>query len=76
MAQVTIYLDDETVARLRAAARAAGQSMSAWLADLVRARTRQEWPEEVARLAGAWKDLPTAEELRRGQPGDTKREPL
>ena len=33
MAQVTLYMDDDTMARMRAAAEAAGLSMSAWLAQ-------------------------------------------
>lgn len=76
MAQVTLYMDAETIARMRAAADAAGLSMSAWLAQLVRERTRTEWPREVAALTGAWRELPTAEELRVGQPSDTAREAL
>lgn len=76
MGQVTLYLDDDTMARLRAAAEAAGVSMSAWLAQLVRDRTRTTWPPEVAALAGAWRDVPTAEQLRVGQVADVPREPL
>jgi hypothetical protein len=76
MAQVTIYMDDDTMARMRAAAEAAGLSMSAWLAQLVQERTRTEWPRQVAALAGAWRDLPSAEELRAGQPVDVVRETL
>ncbi len=76
MGQVTIYLDDLLLARTRAAADAAGLSVSAWLARLVRERTRTEWPDDVAALAGAWRDLPTAEELRAAQAEDTPREAL
>jgi hypothetical protein len=74
MAQVTIYLDAQTAARLRKAARAAGVSQSRWLADLIRHRTATEWPDSVRRLAGAWADMPTAEELRRGAVKDVRRE--
>lgn len=76
MAQVTIYLDDDLLARTRAAAEAAGLSLSAWLARLARDRTRMTWPEDVSALAGAWRDLPTAEELRAEQVEDTPREAL
>ncbi len=76
MGQVTLYLDDETKARMRAAAKAAGMSMSAWLTQLVVEKTRDEWPAEVTKLAGAWKDLPTAEALRADQPADLQRESL
>lgn len=74
MAQVTIYLDDELLARTRAAAEAAGLSVSAWLARLARERTRTVWPEDVSALAGAWRDLPTAEEIRAEQAQDVPRE--
>ncbi|MCA9566209.1 MAG: hypothetical protein KC656_00125 [Myxococcales bacterium] len=76
MAQVTLYMDDDTMARMRVAAEAAGLSMSAWLTQLVKERTRTEWPREVAALAGAWRDLPDAGELREGQPEDSRREEL
>jgi len=76
MAQVTIYLDDETAAAMRRSAKSAGLSMSAWLARLVREKTQTTWPPHVRSLAGAWAgdDFPTAEELRTGVPTDTPRE--
>ena len=77
MAQVTIYMDDETAARMRASAKAAGVSMSAWLARIVRERTRTSWPQEIAELAGTWADdFPSAEELRAAQAVDVPRESL
>ncbi len=76
MGQVTLYMDEDTMARMRAAAEAAGLSMSAWLGQLVQERTRMEWPRSVVELAGAWRDLPTAEELRAAQPADVRRETL
>lgn len=74
--QVTLYMDEETLGRVRAAARAAGVSMSAWLTELVRNRTRTDWPAEVVALAGAWRDLPDAEEIRADLPADVRRESL
>jgi hypothetical protein len=50
--------------------------MSAWLAQLVRERTRTEWPRDVAALAGAWKDLPDADALRADGADDVPREAL
>jgi hypothetical protein len=76
MAQITLYLDDETETKMRAAAKAAGLSQSRWVSELIREKTADEWPEAVARLAGAWADLPTVEELRSGQPDDAPREPV
>ena len=76
MGQVTLYMDEDTLGRMRAAAEAAGVSMSAWLAQLVRERTRTEWPREVAALAGAWRCVPAAEELRGDPPAHVAREAL
>ena len=76
MAQVTLYLDDETARRARRAAKAAGLSQSRWLAELVRERTAREWPAAVRELAGAWEGFPEAEELRRSRGRDVEREEL
>jgi hypothetical protein len=74
MGQVTLYLDPETEMKLKSAAKAAGVSQSRWVAALIQQKTASEWPDSIARLAGAWKDLPTAEEMRAGVPEDIPRE--
>jgi len=74
MAQVTLYMDEETLARMKAAAHAAGVSMSSWLVGLVKERTRSEWPAEVVALAGAWPDAPDPEALRAPLAADVERE--
>jgi len=76
MGQVTIYLDDESETRLKAAARAEGVPVSRWLARLVREKTRTEWPASVKAMAGAWDDFPESEELRSAQGEDIPREPF
>lgn len=76
MGQVTLYLDGETAARMRKAARAAGLSQSRWLVELVRERTADEWPDAVRALAGAWRDFPDARSMRRGTGRDARRERL
>ncbi|MGD2114304.1 MAG: CopG family transcriptional regulator [Acidobacteriota bacterium] len=76
MAQVTIYLDDETEARMKRAADEAGVSRSRWVAEVIREKTATEWPESVRRLAGAWEDFPEVEELRAGLGEDVPREPF
>jgi hypothetical protein len=73
MAQVTLYLDAETAARMRKAAKAAGVSQSRWLAEIVRQQAAQRWPEAVKRLAGAWPDFESAEALRRRPGRDVRR---
>ena len=74
MGQVTIYLDAESEARLKASAKARGIPVSRWIAELVREKTDTEWPEAVRQLAGAWADFPNMEELRSRQGEDVKRE--
>jgi len=76
MAQITIYLDDDTTALFKAAVKAAGVSQSQWVAEAVRRRVRGEWPSTVAALAGAWPDFPTAEEIRKKHTADVRRERL
>jgi hypothetical protein len=76
MAQITLYLDEDTEAKLKAAAKTAGLSVSRWVAKLIREKTSEEWPDVVKSLAGAWRDLPTVEELRRDSPDDVPREPM
>ena len=74
MGRITLDLDDETESKMREAAKAAGMSPSRWVVGLIKERTTAAWPESIARLAGAWVDFPTAEELRAGQSEDLPRE--
>lgn len=77
MPRVSVYLDEDTLRRVTRAARADGVSPGRWLARLVREKTASAWPESVRRrLAGAWADMPTAEELRRSFGADVPREPF
>ena len=41
-----------------------GMSKSKWIAELIREKIANSWPENVKELAGTWKDFPTAEEIR------------
>lgn len=76
MAQLTLYIDDETDLKMRKAARAAGVSRSRWAAEAIRRKLGEEWPEGFMGLAGAWKDFPTADELRKQLGRDARREKL
>jgi hypothetical protein len=51
-----------------------GTSKSKWIAELIREKASTTWPENLVSLAGAWKDLPTAEEIRREMGKDVLRE--
>ena len=76
MGQVTIYLDDQTEAFAKAAAQAAGVSHSKWIGTVIQEKAANDWPASIKALAGAWPDMPTAEELRRGDIPDHPREGL
>ena len=73
MGQVTVYLDAETEGSARAAARAEGMALSRWVAERIQRRARGEWPEAVRALAGAWPDLPSAEQIRKSKAKDISR---
>jgi predicted transcriptional regulator len=76
MGQVTIYLEDEIEEKMSAAAKAEHLSKSKWVASLIKAKVAAEWPESISQLAGAWKDLPLAEEGREQLGRDVEREAL
>ena len=75
MGQVTIYIDDDTERKMLNMIAKRGISKSKWVAELIREKASTTWPENVVKLAGAWKDLPTAEEIRKGMGKDADREP-
>lgn len=76
MAQITLYLDKELEARVRAAAKTANMSQSRWVANIIRERLDNEWPESVMALAGAWANFPELNELRADLGADAAREGL
>ena len=76
MGQVTIYLDSETEKKMLNLLKKRGVSKSKWIADLINEKTATSWPESIVKLAGAWKDIPTAEEIRKDMGQDAERESL
>jgi hypothetical protein len=76
MGQITIYLDDETERKMKRMVQSSHTSQSRWVAELIKERLREQWPESVRRIPGSWKDAPTAEELREGLGADHSREEL
>lgn len=77
MGQVTIYLDPNTEAKMRAAAQSMGISKSKWVANLIKEKTVNSWPDFIYELAGAWRDdIPNAKEIRESIGNDTPRESL
>lgn len=76
MIQITIYLDEETAEQMRAFVQSRQISQSKWIADLIREKLDDEWPDHIAELAGAWADSPDAETLRKDLGRDIARKPL
>ena len=76
MGQVTIYLDNELEKKVQQITKSMHISKSKWVANLIKEKIADEWPESVKNLAGAWTDLPSAEEIREGLGEDIKREGL
>ena len=76
MGQITIYLDAETEKQLNNVIKNGGISKSRWIADVIKEKVATSWPENIIALAGAWSDMPTAEEIRKGFGKDVEREPL
>jgi hypothetical protein len=76
MGQVTIYLDSETEQRMNTIVKATGISKSRWIADIIKEKTDRVWPAHIRKMAGTWRDLPTAEELRKSLGTDSERDAL
>lgn len=75
MGQVTIYLDNETEARLKQAAKSSQTSVSKWVASMIQNQIKNEWPKGIENLVGSWKDdFPSLNEIRSSNAKDTKRE--
>ena len=73
MAQLTLYLDDATQARLRDEATRRQVSQSQFVADLIRRATADTWPDDVLALAGSVPAFPTVDTLRAGLAADADR---
>lgn len=73
MAQITLYIDQITQARLRDVAARRQVSQSQFVAELIRRATDDCWPGEVLALAGSVPDFPDAKALRVGEVPDVPR---
>lgn len=58
MAQITLDLDDDTLAWVEQAAKAQGLPVSRWVADVIRKHAADEWPQDCLALAGSFADFP------------------
>ena len=77
MGQVTIYLDNSLETKMKEAAKSSHLSVSKWVARVIEEKIATEWPQDIVKLAGSWKDdFPTIEELRSNIGQDSPREDL
>lgn len=77
MGQVTIYLDTETEIKMKKAAESSHLSTSKWISEIIKEKIATEWPQELVKLAGSWKDdFPSIEEMRSNTGNDLPREEL
>ena len=76
MPQLNLYVDEATHLHIKRSAKASGVSPSKWVSALVHEKTASQWPAEVLALAGAWKDFPPVEDVRRLKGRDLPRETL
>jgi hypothetical protein len=70
MPQLHLYVPDEVADTAKARAKAAGKSLSSYLADLVVSEIAGDWPEGFFdEVAGGWKGEP----LKRPKQGSVER---
>jgi hypothetical protein len=74
MGQITIELDAELESRVQDIIASKNISLSRWIENLIQENISREWQETVRQLAGAWKDFPSLEEIRKGTGDDIPRE--
>ena len=76
MGQLTIYIDNDIEKKVNNMVKKSGMSKSKWVAELIREKTANSWPDSVIQLAGAWEDIPTAEDIRKNMGRDADREKI
>jgi hypothetical protein len=63
MAQIAIYLDDETAHSVERAARRDGVSRSAWIRKAVKSQLAGQLPESFFAVLGTWEDSRSPEQI-------------
>jgi len=61
MAQLTIYLDTETLRKIENAAAESSVSISKWVREKIEIALRDEWPEAFFQLFGALREVDLVE---------------
>jgi hypothetical protein len=63
MPQLAIYIDDELSKKLNKATKASGKSRSKWIADLIKAKLEDQWPQGFFELSGSWEGEETPKQI-------------
>lgn len=74
MGQVTIYLEDEIEKKMNAAMKSAQVSKSKWVAQLIREKVADDWPQSIVDMAGTWNGFPAIDDIRETQTADAARD--
>jgi hypothetical protein len=74
MAQVTIYISNDLESKVKAMSSSLNISISKFISTVLEQKVQNEWNDNSRKLAGAWDDFPTLEEIRANQGEDTQRE--
>ena len=56
MPQISLYIDEETLERVKNAAARRHTSISKWVTELIRARVQPEYPPDYEQLFGSVQD--------------------
>lgn len=76
MKHIKINLNPELESKMRTFAKARHLSQSKWVEKLIEEKVKNEWPESIIKLAGAWKDFPDLDDIRRTNEKDSIREEI
>jgi len=74
MAQVTIYIPNNLESKIKEKASSLNISVSKFISILLEQKVQNEWSSSSRKLAGAWDDFPTLQEIRANQGQDALRE--
>lgn len=74
MAQVTIYIPNDLESQIKAVANSLNISISKFISTVLEQKVKNEWSSNSQKLAGAWNDFPTLQEIRANQGQDVPRE--
>ena len=76
MAQLTVYIDDETRKKIEVAAARAKTSVSAWVKQRLSRALETDWPEGYFEVLGCLKDVSLERPPEPSTEADSTREPL